>query len=790
LQNGTSGGLVVRYVRWLLRHRLAATLLLVASVGLAAYAARAIRLNFDAKYLYEYEGNPAVPLLEKYYAQFGDPGGFVVVLVEARDVLAPEVLEYIQKVTRALVPDKTFSHVRSLINAKSVYGTADGIVAGELIATIPKTHEERERIRKIAVQSQLLVRRLISEDSTVTVILAEIAGSGASKSAAVQEAAIEAVQKVLATHPPPEGVRTRISGSPAVMVEGTHLLINDQTLFLPIAIVLILITSFLTFRSMHAVLLLIAANIVALVWTAGLYTLFGRPLEMVSSTIPSTLLVYGAVDPIFVLARYMGKLRQGKTRDEALEESYTELIMPCFLTSLTTALGFASYITLKVPTMMIYGATTAIGVSLAFVTTVTVLPLMLGSLPPPKPKALDSRMGDWLDDKLTRLWGFLKTHKGWVIASAVIPLILGSVIGSRQKLSVQYIGILPPGETLDSIHVLENKLTGVTRTAVLVEGEPDSMKRPEVLRAIDRIDEVARKNTTVTSTVSLADLLKEINEAFSGGENPAERKLPKSKSLVAQYLSLLDPEDRNDFVSDDYSVTHVRILSQDRGSMAWRDLQAELQAAIDTEFKGLGVKASLTGFTATLFPALDGLAVEMMIGFVVGFAIIVFFELLLFRSWRIAVLSVVPNLLPAIACFVLLALLGVPLRLGSVLFLSVSIGGLFNTTIHIAARMVQRWREGGMDPDEVMEHSLRKVGPPALFTAVTLSLGFAIFLLSRFPDLKVFGALAMTVLLCGFLSDLVVTPVLLRMFYRWGRSKRDLRSAEIEPSRSTAEERR
>ncbi|MGZ6142381.1 MAG: MMPL family transporter, partial [Myxococcales bacterium] len=247
----------------------------------------------------------------------------------------------------------------------------------------------------------------------------------------------------------------------------------------------------------------------------------------------------------------------------------------------------------------------------------------------------------------------------------------------------------------------------------------------------------------------------------------AERRIPQSKTLIAQYLALLDPADRADFVDQEASRSHIRILSEDGGSAVWRGLQAQLQAAIDKEFPPLGVHASITGFTGAMVPVIDRLVVEMIIGFFVGFGVIVLVTALIFRSLRIAAISVVPNLIPALACFMVLSGLGITLRVGTVLFLSVSIGGLFNTTIHLAARVRQRLAEGETDPDAVIGHALRKVGPPALFTAVILSLGFSVFVLSRFPDLRVFGILSMTVLLAGFVSDIVVTTVLLRIFYDW-----------------------
>src|SRR5262249_2900265 len=158
----------------------------------------------------------------------------------------------------------------------------------------------------------------------------------------------------------------------------------------------------------------------------------------------------------------------------------------------------------------------------------------------------------------------------------------------------------------------------------------------------------------------------------------SERKIPDSPMLISQYLSILDPDSRSDFVDADYSRTHIRILSEDGGSHTWRPFAADLNRVMDEQLTPLGVHGRITGFAGVIVPVLDSMVWEMIVGFFVGFAIIVAVIFLLFRDWRIALISVLPNLLPAVACFVVVSALGIPLRVGTTLFLSVSIGGLFN----------------------------------------------------------------------------------------------------------------
>jgi predicted RND superfamily exporter protein len=603
----------------------------------------------------------------------------------------------------------------------------------------------------------------------VTAILADIARKGTEATLDYEGGvvALSALRKALSSVPVPPNVRMHVTGSPVIGVEGTTFLLEENNFYGPIAMLIIIVSSYFIFRSKNGVILVVSSVAMACIWVLGLFPFFHRPWDIQSSVVPTMILIYGAVDPIFVLARFLGKKDAGLSTDQAISESYAELILPCFLTSLTTAMGFFSFATLTLPSLVMFGVATALGVTFAFVSTVTAMPLLLSWLSPPAMRLEEQAFSRWLDKAIVRLWSRLRMHLHGVAITVMVILIVGGLLASRQTISYRNLNLIPAGKTRDSIKTIDRKLSGVSRSTVLLEGPPGSMKRPEVLRAIAAIDETAGRQPFVTSSLSLADVIGETNQAIAGGGDPAERRIPESPRLIAQYLAIMDPEDRADFVNADYSITQIRISAEDQGSHAWRELNANLEPAIEHAILGLGIRSTITGYTTVYYTAMDRLAVEMILGFVIGFTIIVLFQLIIFRSWRIALLSIIPNLLPTVACFAILAAWGVPLQMGTLLVLSVCIGGLFNTTIHLSARMLQRLQEGSRDFDEIIEHSLRKVTPPSLFTAGILGLGFAVFLFSRFPDMKVLGALSVTVLWGGFFSDLIVTPVLLRLFFNW-----------------------
>jgi predicted RND superfamily exporter protein len=365
---------------------------------------------------------------------------------------------------------------------------------------------------------------------------------------------------------------------------------------------------------------------------------------------------------------------------------------------------------------------------------------------------------------LSWLFGWLNPVRGKLIAAAIAFLVLGAVASSRLQVVNEYVGVLPPGKTLDATRALERQLTGVVPLAVLLEGAPGAMERPDVLAAIDAVDRFAERQPHVNFSASLADLVAEIHRAF---DPAAIGRTPASQALVSQYLSLVDPEERLELVNGDGSRSHIRVFIDDPGSPDFSALRTALERELQARFAPLGVKATLTGNGVLAYAELDEMVREVLWGFVLAFAIIIAAEWLAFRSFRIAALSVLPNLLPVIACFVVMRLCGLNFRVDTSLVLSVSIGGLFNTTIHIVARILQQLRAGQRDPDAIVRAALLAVGPPSLFTALILSIGFAVIAMSEFPGLRNMGLLSVVTLLTGFVSDAVLTTALMRSYFNW-----------------------
>jgi predicted RND superfamily exporter protein len=254
------------------------------------------------------------------------------------------------------------------------------------------------------------------------------------------------------------------------------------------------------------------------------------------------------------------------------------------------------------------------------------------------------------------------------------------------------------------------------------------------------------------------------NRAFNDGD-VAELRIPESRALVTQYLSLLDPADRAEVVTQDYSKTMIAALAVDRGSASMATLRENLQHEVDEAFRGLDVKASLTGNAVVAWSAMDTVVEEMVVGFVGAFAIVIGIVLIAFRSLRMAIVAVLPNLIPAAACFATIRAAGVALRIDTAIVLCIAMGALFNTTIQLTVRAQDRLK-AGIPRSLAINEAIGDVGPPAFFTTAILSAGFSVLAFSSFPGMQALGLLMVVTISFAFISDMLVTPALTSLLIR------------------------
>ena len=706
--------------------------------------------------------------------------------------------------------------VASVATLDNVTGTADGMAVDPFMEAVPRTSEALTSLKQTLFSNSMFVNWIVSQDGTGLLIMAKMesggnTSEGSARRAAVYNAILEMVEAKKASGVP-ETFHLAGRGAMEVTFETDGR--RDMATFLPLILLIILLTLYCTYRSLRGVLLPLAVVMVSVIWTLGLMAAVGLPMFFISTMMPVVLMAVGVADGIHILSRYYDELLEqpNTSSSEAVIVAMGEMWQPVIFTSLTTAAGFLSFLTAAIVPIRYFGVFTALGVLAAMVVSVTFFPAVLSLLPPTVSRGLRKQMGrsgdlaaaGWAAKSLSRLGLGVARHPFAVWLPAV--LIIGACLIGAQRIVVDtsFIRMADPHNPVRiADEILRDKFQGTLPLYVAIEGHsPDLLKNPLLLDKLDRLQAEVEQDPVVGGSLSLAEYVKRMNRVMNE-DRPEMEVLPTSRDLVAQYLLLYsfsgDPDDFDEIVDYDYQQANVSVYLR---SDSTQDIERVVQIIQDFAVREFGRLAPngetdtyhdpvfvrfgrwLVGMTPT------NLGWETNSGFRIGFAgngyltnrmseLVVTGQLsslvaslgavfvltaLMFRSWVAGLINVIPISLVMIFSFGLLGLLNIPLEVGKSLTASMVIGIGIDYTIHFLNKYRVKVRDGLTDPAHITAATMATSGKAIFFNALVVICGFLVFVTSNFrPNFYLGVMLALNMSAC-LLVSMTVLPVMLNTF--------------------------
>ncbi|MFO0746824.1 MAG: MMPL family transporter [Myxococcota bacterium] len=683
---------------------------------------------------------------------------------------------------------------------------------------------------------------LVSSDGRATLVVGPLAKSA--RAPDQRAPLINAWNERVAAALPllPEGTELYPTGIPLVQETYGALALRDIILLVPLTVIVIAALLTLAFRRAYAVLGPLCAVGLATIWTLAMIQALGTPFNIVNSISGAVLLVVGVADGAHIVARHREEAAKTSDRREAILRTMAEMAPACFVTSATTAVGFASLVTAQLPVLRDFGVHLAIGVMLAYVVQLLLMPIILMSVSSPllvpHPHSRTSRL-------LARVEVIVARRPRVIVAVAALAGIAGALGVANLRSNARALGELSPNHPVArGVALVETHLAGVLSHAVDVRGRESARTcrragdcgdgqecalRDPVHRAIEALREPVSLLTGVGDDPLWAALERRLRPAEGAdlmiGDGPApsdglEGRCVESAAdprvvralaaveawlarradpLVARVTSVADaladtgladlsdgvalreriailessvPRVIGRWLTPDHTRTQLRIEARDVGIDAWRTLEPELARVIADTFRaaGLGERfdVALTGASTLAEKAMTGVLSDLAGSLAVDGITIFLFMLLLFRSFRLAFLAMIPNVLPLVLVLGAMGLLGIELRASTVVVFSVALGIAVDDTIHF----VHRYREESHVDGEgraAIIRTLHAVGHPVAWTTAILVAGF---LVDAFSDLRAiadFGVLSAIVLVVALFVDLWLTPALLMTFQRRSR---------------------
>ncbi len=693
--------------------------------------------------------------LDKIEELFGGTDMAMIVL-STDDVLKQKTLERLQKLTDKMQHIDELERVVSAFTAKDLRGEDFEMIVEPAIEKIPKSGEEREKLRARLKKNPLVYKNLISDDFKYAVLI------GFLDPKASDEALVAKLDQLVKDVPGKE--ETFLGGMPVTRVSLTQDMRKDMRRFLPVGLLIMLVFLLACFRQARGVVLPFVMTVMSIVVAMGLIPMLGWKIHTVTILLPVILLAVANDYGIHLLARYQEDNAPGTnfSSAELAHRGIVELTRPVLATGLTTVVGMLCLLShLIIPAKQL-GVLAAIGVAFAMVGSLIFIPAVLALLPRSKPvydaKSATQTAKSPLDRMLVFFAkGVAARPKAILLVSLLVSLAVGFG-ATRIVVDTNPMSFYKQTEPVwRSTHVLNEHLGGWAGVSVIFEGD---IKDPKVLREIDKLEQHLKKHDLVGTTSSIADVMRKMNLVMHDND-PKYDRIPETRELVAQYLLLYsmsgDPSDFEKLV--DFPYKHAQLMAKltDSGTSAATQLLNDLR-----QYKAEHEKAPIQrvgGFLDVMADMVHHIVWGQIVSMALAAVLVWLLVAILLRSLVGGLLAVAPLVLALLMIFGVMGLAGIELNLVTALLSSIMIGVGVDYSIHFLWRYRDE-RNTGLGPAEAVERTLTTTGRGIVFNGLSVVVGFIVLVISAFYPVRFFGLLVAISILASLIGALVILPAI------------------------------
>jgi predicted RND superfamily exporter protein len=768
------GNVVNLYANFVVRNRVLFLLFSLALTLFLGFQLKNLNVIVDADELLP-KSHPFVQVTERVQNLFGNRFTVVIgITPKTGDVYTPETMAKVFKATQILAntPGVTPGNIQSLAapRAKDISGNADGLVVARLMDHPPASLSEAQAIRARLSENPAYKDILVSKDGKTAAIYVEFR-----KDPEGFTAVMDKVQKAIAPIKD-NSVRITVSGQP-VFLGLTETYSSRMVWLLPMAILLIGVIHLEAFRTLQGLILPLVTAVLALIWSLGLMTMAGVHLDPFNNVTPILILAVAAGHAVQMLKRYYEEF--DRLRDEEGVEPHEAnrlaviaamvKVGPVMLIACGVAcLSFFSLIWFDIQAVRTFGVMSGLGIASVVAVELTFTPALRAMLPPPPVSETDAeRAITFWDRTTTFLAQQVETPKArrriFLISAIVMAVLLAGATQIHVNNSVRSFFGDTVRENLDD-QFLNRQMAGTNTFYVLVEGKADdAIKDPAVLKAMDKTQALLAANPQVGHTLSIVDMLKQINRGLNGG-SPSAAILPDSRDLISQYLLLYslsgEPGDFDGLVDYPYRNAIIQAFVKTDSSVFVADIDRTLLPAIKANFPDT-VSVRLGG-SVTTPTAMNEVMVAGKIMNIIQIVIVVFVATaLVFRSLSLAGLILVPLIATIIAVFGVMGILGIPLQIATSTLAALAVGIGADYAIYFMWRLREELRQQ-TDETAALRAAYASAGKAVLFVASAVSGGYIVLMASLNFNIHIWlGLLTVVSMIFASISTLTLFVALL-----------------------------
>mgnify|MGYP000706047931 CR=1 FL=1 len=626
------------------------------------------------------------------------------------------------------------------------------------------TQNELDSLKSIALSLPFYNQLLYNKDENVYLMMISIKYEVISSKGRVEFMdnlmdKTEAYQKAT-------GNELRYSGLPYIRTTVGELIESEMYMFIALAIAITAILIFLLFRSFRIVLFSMLVVATSVVWGLGLMALMGYQITLLTAVIPPLIIVIGVPNCIYLINKYHHEYSIHGNKVKALQRVIQKIGSATFLTNLTTAAGFGTFMFTGIAILKEFGLIAAIDIMGVFLISILLIPTIFSFLPPPEPRHLQHLESLRLKNVITRVITTTLYRRRMVFTIAIALVVLG-VFGLLKVESKGYmVDDIPKNHpAYIDLKFFEKNFSGVMPLEIVINTKkPKGVMQEATLNRINRLQNKLTEYDELSRPLSIAEAAKFARQGYYNG-NPSQYKLPSGfeRGFVMAYLpkQMGNNELLGRFVDTTASVTRIIYNVADVGSIRISEIKQSIRAEVDSIFGNQSNHVTIAGGSIISAKGNDYLVRSLFISLLAAIGIISLFMAGMFKKPRMVFLSILPNLIPLLLTAAAMGYWGISLKPSTVIVFSIAFGISVDNSIHFLAKYRQELIRTNNNSKASVICAIRETGVSMIYTSVVLFFGFGIFMASKFGGTVSLGLLVSLTLLVALFSNLILLPSIL-----------------------------
>jgi predicted RND superfamily exporter protein len=739
-------------------------ILIVTVIAVVGMSIGAKNLTLETDYrVYFSEENPQLIAFNEIQDIYNKSDS-VLFILEPKDgnVFTAKTLEAIQQLTEKAWKIPYSSRVDSVTNFQHTQAIEDDLVVADLVTDPHVSTAEIDIIRQVALHEPLLVNRLVSTKGHVSGIEVTLQLPGKDPFEATEVAASVRLLAAEIENSYPD-IKIYLTGMAMFNNAFVESAMNDNGTLVPLMYLIVILVLFASLRSFSATFAVIILIIFSITSALGIAGWLGWYLTSTSAIAPTIILTMAIADCVHVLSTQLHNMRLGHEKKKAIQESLVINFYPIFLTSITTAIGFLSMNFSDAPPFRDLGNIVAIGVILAWIFSMTFLPALMSVLPiKVKPK-------DELDNSVMQHFAewVIKYRKTLLVFNGVLALVLISLVPQNQ-LNDEFVKYFDEStEFRQSTDFLNENMGGLyTLEFSIHANSAGAINEPKFLYNVQQLVEWLATQPEVIHTNTITDTFKRLNKNMHGDKDEWYR-LPESRELAAQYLLLYEMSlpyglDLNDQINIDKSGIRIIATFESMSSNEFLAIELRIKQWLAQNMADYQVDLASP---ILMFSHIGSRNIRgMLTGSAIALVLISLILIIAFKSFKLGLISLIPNLIPAGVAFGLWSLIDGQVGLGLSVVSGMTLGIVVDDTVHFISKYKHARVDKAMNKEDAVRYAFSTVGIAIAITSFVLVAGFMILSLSHFSMNSEMGLLtAITIAVALFMDLLLLPPLLMSM---------------------------